>query len=63
MATPNSCDPNMVENFTVGRYDYGLIFFPGKTDVHDLNLEFKVATVMFTIYVQLIKDVLLFICP
>ena len=39
MATPNSCDPIMVENFTVGRHDYGLIFFPGETNVRDLNLD------------------------
>ena len=39
MATPNSCDPIMVENFTVGRHDYGVIFFPGETDVRNLNLD------------------------
>ena len=39
MATPNTCDPVMVENFTVGRHDYGIIFFPGETNVRDLNLD------------------------
>ena len=28
-----------VENFSVGRHGYGVIVFPGKTDVHGLNLD------------------------
>ena len=39
MATADSSDPILVENFTVGRRDYGVIFFSGKTDVRDLNLD------------------------
>jgi len=36
MATDS--DPVEVDNFTVGRHGYGVIVFPGKTDVRDLNL-------------------------
>ena len=39
MATGDSSDPIMVENFTVGRHDYGTIFFPGETNVRNLNLD------------------------
>lgn len=39
MATPGSTDPILVENFTVGRHSYGVIFFSGKTNVRDLNLD------------------------
>jgi len=39
MATADSSDPVLVENFTVGRHGYGVIFFSGKTDVRDLNLD------------------------
>ena len=39
MATVDSTDPIMVENFTVGRHGYGVIFFSGKTNVRYLNLD------------------------
>lgn len=39
MATAGSFDPILVENFTVGRHGYGVIFFYGKTNVRDLNLD------------------------
>lgn len=39
MATAGCSDPVLVENFTVGRHGYGVIFFSGKTNIRDLNLD------------------------
>jgi len=35
----NSSDSVEIENFTIGRHGYGVIVFPGKTDVCGLNLD------------------------
>jgi len=40
MATAgSSSDPIEVENFTIGHHGYGVIVFPGKTNVRGLNLD------------------------